>query len=62
MAQPIRLADLLPAALDAFRAPHLTRVPVASPPYPAPAASRDDARTGLSHVLVRVDATLRRAA
>lgn len=58
MSQPVRLADLLPAVLDGFRTPRLVRVSVP----PAPRTDRDDVRPGLSQVLARVDATLRRAA
>lgn len=63
MSQPVLLADLLPAALAAFRAPHLARVPRPEGPS-APLAADHDAvpRIGLSQVLVRVDAVLRRAA
>ncbi|MBE2187169.1 MAG: hypothetical protein IAE99_10400 [Rhodothermales bacterium] len=62
MSQPVRLADLLPAALDALGMPHLTRVAVPTVAHAPVRPLRDDARPGLSQVLVRVDATLRRAA
>gem|GEM_PF-1531915 len=42
--------------------PHLTRVAVPTVALAPVRPLRDDARPGLSQVLVRVDATLRRAA
>lgn len=72
MSQPVLLADLLPAALAALRAPHLSRVDVSRLALVAPEARnasvadhadvQEAPPLGLSQVLARVDAVVRRAA